>query len=262
MREAAAAQEFERAAALRNRLAGRAPPDGAPVRDGRIGGHRRRAGHRHGGRLGQRAGAPGARRRAAGPPVVLPRRRRAPRTRRRCCCSSPTSTTRWRWPSRALVIVAQDSDAAADLEALLSDRRGQPRGGARRRARRQAQAGRAGDAQRALRPRPGPPPPRAGARAPARRAGRPPGAPRPAGAAGADRVLRHLEPRRDVRRRLDGGVRGRGAGQVATTAPSRCGTRAGPTTSPAWRRRCTRRFSRLRDPARTTPRSPRAPAWW
>ena len=65
-------------------------------------------------------------------------------------------------PSR--VIVAQASEAAADLEALLTDRKRQPGGGARRRARRQAQAGRAGDAQRPLRAGAGRAPPRAGAR--------------------------------------------------------------------------------------------------
>ena len=90
-----------------------------------------------------------------------------------------------------------------------------PGRGARRRAGRQAQAGRAGRAQRALRPRAGPPPPRAGARPAARGAGRPPGRARPAGAAGADRVLRHLQPRRDLRGGVDGGLRGRRAGQGA-----------------------------------------------
>ena len=100
MRAAAAAQEFERAAAVRNRLSAvRHLMERQFATAGSVGtadvlgvAHRRRG--------GQRPGAPGARRRPPGPPVVLPRHRRAPRTRRRCSCSSPTSTTRWRWRSR------------------------------------------------------------------------------------------------------------------------------------------------------------------
>ena len=69
-----------------------------------------------------------------------------------------------------LVVVAQDSGAAEALEARADRAPRAARRGARGGARRQAQAGRAGRAQRALRPRPGPPPPRAGARTSARRA--------------------------------------------------------------------------------------------
>ena len=84
MRAAAAAQEFERAAALRNRLAAVRHLMERQCATAEVGGHGRRARRRDRGRRGQRAGAAGARRRAAGPPVVLPRRRRAPTTRRRC----------------------------------------------------------------------------------------------------------------------------------------------------------------------------------
>ncbi len=147
-----------------------------------------------------------------------------------------------------LVVVARDSLAAPDLESMLSERRGHARGGAGGGARRQAQAGRAGRAQRPLRARPGPPAPRARPRAPARRAGRPPGAPRAARAAGADRVLRHLEPGGDLRRRLDGGVRGRRPGQVPLPLVQRCATTAAPTTSRACARPCGGASPRLAGP--------------
>ena len=68
--------------------------------------------------------------------------------------------------------------------------------GARRRARRQTPPARACRAQRSPRPRPGPPPPRAPAPAPGRVARRPARRARDGRAAGADRGLRHLQPRR------------------------------------------------------------------
>ena len=147
----------------------------------------------------------------------------------------------------ALVVVARDSLAGAGpgVDALRAPRA--PGRGARGRARRQAQAGRAGRAQRALRAGPGPPPPRAGARAPPRRAARPAAAPRPAGAAGADRVLRHLEPGRDLRRRLDGGLRG-GAPAKSHYRTFSMRYEGGPDDFTRMREALRRRFARLRDP--------------
>ena len=84
----------------------------------------------------------------------------------------------------------------------------------------------------------------------ARRAG---GAARPGPGAAADRVLRHLEPRRDRQGRLDGGVRGRPAQAVRTTGSSRSRACPGRTTSPPWTRCSTagsRACSRSRTPDR------------
>ncbi|CAA9516859.1 MAG: Excinuclease ABC subunit C, partial [uncultured Solirubrobacterales bacterium] len=86
------------------------------------------------------------------------------------------------------------------------------------RARRQAPHLRAGRAQRPPRPRPGP----AAQRAPAYGADRRPrgtsGHARHAGDPHAHRVFRHLEPRRDPHRGLDGGVRGRRPQEVGLPA--------------------------------------------
>ena len=87
-----------------------------------------------------------------------------------------------------------------------------PRGagrGPRRRARRQAPSARARRAQRAPRARPGPAAARAPAGAAGRVARRPARRARHGGAAGADRGVRHLQPRRRAHRRLDGRLRGR-----------------------------------------------------
>ncbi len=59
---------------------------------------------------------------------------------------------------------------------------------------------------------------------------------RPRRAAGADRVLRHLQPRRHPHRRLDGRPRGRERRRSPTTAASTSGPSRAPTTSPRWRR--------------------------
>ena len=154
----------------------------------------------------QRPGAAGARRRAPGPPVLLARRRRLGRPGR-CWSSSRWSTTRSRsrsrrgdragghrrrpWPrdlltarrgSRVEVRAAERGDKRKLAE--LAERN------ARFTLDRRAPAERARSARRE-------------ALADLRGAGA-------AGAAAADRVLRHLEPRRDLRGRLDGGLRGRG----------------------------------------------------
>ena len=110
--------------------------------------------------------------------------------------------------------------------------------GAGRRARRQAPPARAGRAQRPPRPRPGPPAPRAPPPAPGRVARRPPRRARHGGAAGADRGLRHLQPRRRAHRRLDGRVRGRcdQEGRLPPVPGARRAAERAPTTSPRWRR--------------------------
>ena len=260
MREAAAAQEFERAASLRNRLqAMRHLMERQFATAGSVGtadvlGVALEGDTANVQVLQVRDGV------RAGPPVVLPRRRRRG----------------GRGDGAGAVRVRVLRDGAGDP--VAGDRgpgqrggrrprgaphrpQGQPGGGARRRPGRQAQDGRAGDAQRPLRPGAGRAPPRAGARTPPRRARRPPGPPGPAGPAGADRVLRHLEPGRDLRGRVDGGLRGRGARQVAL-----------PHVHDALRRRPRRlrphggghHPALLPDarPRRATPRSRRGRGWW
>ena len=58
------------------------------------------------------------------------------------------------------------------------------------------------------------------------------------GAAGADRGLRHLQPRRRAHRRLDGRLRGRRdeEGRLPAVQGARRAQPTGPTTSPRWRR--------------------------
>ncbi len=114
-----------------------------------------------------------------------------------------------RWSSSSA-----DVDEQPALADALASRRGGPRRGARRRARREAADPRARRAQRALALEEDQLQRRAPARAPrrgARRAAQALGARR---AADADRVLRHLEPRRHAHRRLDGRLRGRRAEEV------------------------------------------------
>ncbi|MEJ7717371.1 MAG: UvrB/UvrC motif-containing protein [Thermoleophilaceae bacterium] len=91
-------------------------------------------------------------------------------------------------------------------------------------ARRQATDLRARPAQRAPRPRPGPPALRAPAQ-PAHRGPRgTPGGARHRRGAHAHRVLRHIEPGGDPHRRLDGRARGRRAPRSPTTAGSASAT--------------------------------------
>ncbi len=253
MRAAAAAQEFERAAVVRNRLAAVrhlmerqfATPDSVGTADV--------LGIAHRGRLGQRAGAAGARRRAAGPPVVLPRRRPATRTRTTVLVQFAYEFYSMALAIPPLVVVAQESGARRGARDAADRAARQRRRGARGGARRQAQAGRAGRAQRPLRPRPGPPPPRAGARAPPRGAGRPPGH------AGPARRRRRASSAYDISNLgetyavasmvvFEGG-----APAKATTAPSRCATTAGRTTSRACREAVRRRFARLAEPGEDDP---------
>ena len=152
-----------------------------------------------------------------------------------------------------LVVVAQDERRGRGARGRCSASGAAARRGARGRARRQAQAGRAG--RRATRASPS----TRTAAATSRRAGG--GAmrwptcrrARPAGAPGADRVLRHLQPRRDLRRGVDGRLRGRRAGRRPTTAPSPCATTAARTTSRACEEALRRRFSRLAGPGEDDP---------
>ena len=86
--------------------------------------------------------------------------------------------------------------------------------GPRRGPRRLSPPARAGRAQRAARPGPGPAAPRAPPPAAGRGAERAPGRAGARAAAGPDRGVRHLEPGRDPPGRLDGRLRGRRAEEV------------------------------------------------
>ena len=147
---------------------------------------------------------------------------------------------------RTIVVGPYLRDRAELLAAALSERRGVAGRGAGRRARRQAPPARAGRAQRPPRPRPGPAAARAPPPAPGRVARRPARGAGDGGAAGADRGLRHLQPRRRAHRRLDGRLRGRRDEEVRLPplqGPRRAATGrdAAPTTSPRWRRCSARR---------------------
>ncbi len=137
-----------------------------------------------------------------------------------------------------LVVVPCELDDQEVLEEYLSERRGLAGRGARRLARREAAHARDGRAQRGARAqargaRRGAHAraPRGGARGAARGA-------RPRGAARAHRVLRRLQHRRVAARRGHGRVRGGGAAALRTTAPSRSATRAARTTSARSARPC------------------------
>ena len=113
------------------------------------------------------------------------------------------------------------------IEAALAQRRGGGGRAARARARRQAAHLRARRAQRAAGARPGPAALRAPPRAAHRGARDAPARARDGDAADADRVLRHLEPRRDPHGGLDGRIRGRCAEEVGLPPLWHPGGRAG-----------------------------------
>ncbi len=209
MEEAAAAHEFERAALHRDRLAAIQLAVRAPAGRRRLGRHRRPDRRRRRGRRRQRPGLPGARRHPRRAPELLPRqpgRARAGRGGRGV---------------HRPVLLGLAGDAADDRRRPLPARaRRAARGGAGRAARRagrgagrgarrQAPPARAGRAQRPPRARPGPAAARAPPPAPGRLARRPARGAGDGGAAGPDRGLRHLQPRRRAHRRLDGRLRGR-----------------------------------------------------
>ena len=190
------------------------PPQGdpvavrAPAGRRRLGRQRRPDRRRGRGARRQRPGLPGPRRHPRRAAELLPRQPGRARARR------------GRRGVHRPVLLGFAGGAADDRRRPLParPRRGARRGagraarrpgrGAGRRARRQAAPARAGRAQRPPRPRPGPAAPRAPPPAPGRVAGDPARGARHGGAAGADRGLRHLQPRRRPHRRLDGRVRG------------------------------------------------------
>ena len=127
--------------------------------------------------------------------------------------------------------------------------------GAGRRARRQAPPARARGAQRPARPRPGQAAGREAAPAAGRRAGRAAGSARARVAAGADRGIRRLEPRPGPHRGLDGRVRGRGAeeGRLPTVQGAGGSERSGPDDFAAVEEVVGRRAARLLDQADRSP---------
>ena len=144
-----------------------------------------------------------------------------------------------------LIVVGPALPSAPRCSPRRSRRGAAARRGPGRRARLEAAPARARRAQRAARPRPGQAATRAPPRAAGRRALGAPGRARARVAAGADRGLRHLQHRRRAHGRLDGRLPGRRPAQVRLPAfpgPRRPGGQ-GPTTSPRWRR-CSRAGSR------------------
>ena len=136
---------------------------------------------------------------------------------------------------RTIVVGPYLRERVGLLSEALSERRGSPGRGAGRGARRQAPPARARRAQRPPRPRPGPAAARAPAPAPGRSLSALAGGAGNGGAAGADRGLRHLQPRRPAHGRLDGRLRGRRDQEGPLPAVPRQGCRP-PTTSPPWKR--------------------------
>ena len=140
---------------------------------------------------------------------------------RRCCGGSRVEYYGGQVAIPPSVIVPsgfEDADLLADVPVRAARQRGR---GAGRPARREAAAGRAGRAQRrdGARARPAGRP--AHARAEGGGAGGAARAAQPGVAAGADRVLRHLQPGRVEHGGVDGRVRGRASPSAPTTASSR-----------------------------------------
>ncbi len=214
MRAAAAAEEFEQATVERNRLrAVRSLLERQRVAND-VGRHVRRDRRRVDGARGQRAGLPGARRRALRPPVLLPRQRdrarrrrggrgvHAPVLRRRTCRSRRCSSSSASVGERPVLAEALARRRGGPVEIRAAER------GEKRRILELAERNaRLALDQERLQVGAPPPEPRRGARRPAAGA-------RPRRAADADRVLRHLPPRRHAHGRLDGRVRGRRAEEV------------------------------------------------
>ena len=237
---------------LRARGALPRPPQRGPLDDGAPAGRRRLARQRRPDRRGgrgqrrERAGLPGPRRRARRAAGLLPGgrgrdgggRSRPGRGRR----DLPAPVLRCR-AGRARPgdrrARAQGPHGRARRGAVQPARRAGR--GPRRVARRPAPPAGAGREEREARARPGQAAPRASPPAAGRDALLAPGGARPRARSGPDRGLRHLEPRRDPHRRLDGRLRGRRAEEVRLPQVQhprrvRGPTAAGPTTSPRCRR--------------------------
>ena len=190
-------RDYEQAAVERNRLqAVRALLERQRVANEarRLDGRGRGRGRRHG---GQRPGLPGPRRRAlatASPSTSTTRpATTSPAPPRSSCCS----TTRARCRIPALIVVQAEVARGLGARRARGDPGRAPRRTGRdprRRARRQAAHPRARRAQRAARARPGQAQGRAPPPAARRGARRAPAGARARRAAGAHRVLRHLQP--------------------------------------------------------------------